>query len=93
MSFSQFLNGVGLCLGICGAVILFFWGRPQPDLAGQFGIGLEDGTRLKSGKTVAQERAEITAKRKHFERMSGLGLILIALGFLLQFLAVFADML
>jgi len=72
---AAWLNRIGLGLGMAGVVILFIWGPPQPDLDPHI-------------KRVTQEVNEATKqlKRRH-EIMSSIGLSLIGLGFVIQFIA------
>jgi hypothetical protein len=72
---AAWLNRIGLGLGMAGVVILFIWGPPQPDLDPHI-------------KRVTQGVIEATKqlKRRH-EIMSSIGLGLIGLGFVLQFIA------
>ncbi|WP_286730978.1 MULTISPECIES: hypothetical protein [unclassified Thiomonas] len=54
---AQALNTIGLALGMLGVALIFVWGPPQPQLEEGVGIGLEDGTPLGNGLTVAQHDA------------------------------------
>ena len=65
------LNSVGLVLGFIGVLLVFFFGLPP------IGV-LNDGAYVET---------EVTPKMKASMRLSQLGLILIAAGFLCQFLA------
>jgi len=47
---AQWLNTVGLVLGMVGVVILFIWGPPQPDFVEGVGRGLQLNTALKDGR-------------------------------------------
>ena len=84
---STVLNRVGLVLGIAGVLIIFRWGPPQPQLEEGVGIGMEDGTRLEDGRTVAEHNADVHSLRATHERMSQLGLVLVGLGFGAQLVA------
>ena len=75
---AQWLNTVGLLLGIAGVAILFKWGPPQPDLDPQI-------------KIVIGREDEATKRLKHrYEIMSRVGLSLIGFGFAAQLLAVWS---
>jgi hypothetical protein len=81
---SKSLNALGLICGIIGVLVLFKWGPPQPSFERGVGIGLESGTRLSSGKTVAQHNADISAAERRHRVMSRIGLGLVGLGFVFQ---------
>lgn len=86
---SQTANALGLMLGIVGVVIIFFWGPPQPYLETGMALGLEDATTISSsGKTVAEHNREIEAIRHRYVLLSRLGLTLIGVGFVFQFIAI-----
>jgi hypothetical protein len=78
------LNRIGLILGMIGVVILFIWGPPQPSLEGGVGLGLEEGTRLPDGRTVAQYNRDVARLRQRHTCLSRIGLALIGVGFLCQ---------
>jgi hypothetical protein len=86
---AQWLNTIGLMLGMLGVGILFRWGPPQPDLSEGISIAVtyqpdtvfEDGT-----KPSEMEAATKKLKRQH-EIMSRVGLGLVGLGFLVQLVA------
>ena len=85
---AQWLNTIGLALGMVGVVILFKWGPPQPDFDEGVGIGLELGTVLKDGRKVSDMiEATRRLKRRH-QIMSRVGLGLIGVGFGAQLIAV-----
>ena len=72
--------------------MLFTWGPPQPSFEIGIGIGLEDNTPIgNTEKTVADHNREVKAKKRLYSRMSKLGLLLIAIGFGFQFVAVWID--
>ena len=84
---AQWLNTIGLALGMVGVVILFIWGPPQPDFDEGVGIGLELGTVLKDGREVSDMiEATRRLKRRH-QIMSRVGLVLIGVGFGTQLVA------
>jgi hypothetical protein len=76
---AQWLNTIGLVLGMVGVVILFIWGPPQPDF-------------IEGDVYVASDNTEIAARVKRLKRwhtgMSRIGLVLIGVGFGAQLLAV-----
>jgi hypothetical protein len=78
------LNALGLVLNIIGVILVFFFGFPQPTHEEGIGLGLEDGTRLADGKTVAEHNEEVRKKKKCYLCMSRLALGLIIAGFVLQ---------
>ena len=85
---AQIVNTIGLCFGIVGVAMIFFWGPPQPILDSGMGLGLEDETQIDdSGKTVAEYDKEISARRCRHWVVSGLGLGFVGFGFVLQLLA------
>ena len=84
---NQILNTIGLLLNIGGIALLFFFGPPQPTFEEGVGIGLEDGTRLKDGRTVDEHNATVRKVKRRHKNLSRLALILIAFGFVLQLCA------
>ena len=85
---AQWLNTIGLALGMVGVVILFIWGPPQPDFVEGVGRGLELGTVLKDGRKVS-DIAEAARRLKRWHTiMSRVGLGLIGVGFGAQLIAV-----
>jgi hypothetical protein len=78
------LNRIGLFLGMVGVVILFIWGPPQPSLEGGMSYGLEEGTLLPDGRTVAQYNKDVARLRQTHTVLSRIGLALIGVGFLCQ---------
>ena len=81
---AQTLNTVGLALNIAGVILVFFYGFPQPTHEEGVGLGLEDGTPLSDGRTVAEHNEDIRKTRARYMCMSRLALGLIVLGFLFQ---------
>lgn len=74
---AQWLNTVGLLLGMAGVVILFIWGPPRPDLDEGVKLSLDLGTVLRDGTRVSDmEEATKRLKRRH-EIMSRIGLGLV----------------
>jgi hypothetical protein len=84
----QWLNTVGLLLGIAGVVILFKWGPPQPDFDEAVGLGLDSGTVLANGKKVSDMEEDVRRLKRWHKFMSRIGLGLIGLGFAAQLAAV-----
>jgi hypothetical protein len=84
---NQILNTIGLLFNIGGVALLFRFGSPQPTLEEGISLGLEDGTPLRDGRTVAEHNAEVRKLRRQHENLSRLALILIMLGFILQLFA------
>ena len=85
---AQTLNTIGLVLGMVGVALIFVWGPPQPQLEEGVGIGLEDGTPLGNGLTVAQRNVAVRRRRLRHTILSRVGLGLVFLGFLSQLIAV-----
>ena len=87
---AKVLNTVGLILGMIGVALIFRWGPPQPTLEEGIGIGLEDGTPLPDGRTVAEHNAQVRGLRAKHDKMSKIGLSLVFLGFAAQLWATLA---
>lgn len=85
---AQTLNSFGLALGMIGVVLIFVWGPPQPQLDEGVSLGLEDGTPLGNGMTVVQNNDLVRSRRLRHKILSRVGLALVFLGFLAQFIAV-----
>lgn len=84
MLIPRFLNIVGLVLGMIGVALIFRWGPPQPTFEEGVAIGLEDGTPLQDGRTVAEHDADVRTLRARHDKMSKTGLSLVFLGFAFQ---------
>lgn len=84
---AQTLNTVGLVLNIVGVILVFFYGFPQPSHDEGVGIGLEDGTPLSDGRTVAQHNEAVRKMRERYLCLSRFALGLMILGFLFQLFA------
>lgn len=69
------LNALGLASGFAGTLLVFFYGLPSIDV-------------LNSGAYV---ETETTPKMRQYTFWSRIGLGLIALGFLIQFVALFVG--
>jgi hypothetical protein len=87
MTCAQLLNTIGLVLSMSGVLIIFFFGPPQPNLEEGVSFGLEDGTKLPDGRTVAEHDADVKRRRRLHSRLSKLGLGLIFVGFACQLCA------
>jgi len=83
------LNRIGLLLGLVGVILIFVWGPPQPNLEKGVGLGLQEGTRLPDGRTVAEHDRDVARRRRRHTVLSRVGLGLIALAFVLQLIATF----
>jgi drug/metabolite transporter (DMT)-like permease len=80
----EWLNVIGLSLGILGVLMIFVWGPPQPSFERGVGLGLEAGNVLPDGKTVAEHDRETEAKERFTTIMSRIGLSFILFGFIVQ---------
>jgi len=87
MTSAQLLNSVGLVLGMAGVLLIFRFGPPMPDLEHGVGLGLDEGTRLADGRTVAEHNTDRLRLRTRHSRISQVGLLLVFAGFALQFWA------
>jgi hypothetical protein len=87
MTSAQLLNSVGLVLGMVGVLLIFLFGPPMPDLEHGGGLGIDEGTRLADGRTVAEHNADRLRLRTRHLRVSQAGLLLVFAGFALQFWA------
>jgi hypothetical protein len=88
---AQWLNTIGLVLGMSGVVLIFIWGPPQPDFDESVGIALETATVLADGTKVSDlEDAARRRKRRH-RIISSIGLALVFLGFGVQLCAVWTP--
>jgi hypothetical protein len=83
----EWINTIGLVANIIGVVIAFFYGYPQPSHEEGVSLGLELGTPLSDGKTVAQHNEDVRRQRRKYLICSRLGLLLMGLGFVLQLVA------
>jgi hypothetical protein len=81
---NQILNTIGLLINIAGVALLFRFGPPQPTFEEGVGLGLEDGTPLKDGRTVAEHNVAMRKVKRQHEKWSRLALLLIIFGFALQ---------
>lgn len=84
MTCQQLLNSVGLVFGMVGVLIIFRFGPPQPNLESGVGLGLEDGTLLTDGRTVAEHDEDVKQLRARHSCMSKAGLLFVFVGFALQ---------
>jgi len=81
---AKILNTIGLVLSILGGILWFFYGFPQPTHEEGVGLALEDGTRLRDGRTVAEHKEQVRKTRGRYLCISRLALGLIILGFVFQ---------
>lgn len=88
---SQIIATFGLVLDIIRASILFFYALPQPSFEDGVSLGLEDGTVLADGKTVAQHNYEVQTNKTQYINISKLALALISLGFVFQLIGVWVN--
>jgi hypothetical protein len=87
------IASIGLVLNMAGVALVFFFGYPQPSHETGVGLGLEDGTVLANGKTIAEHNTDVEKRKKRFLFMSRLALTLMFAGFLLQFIAIWLAVL
>lgn len=79
-------NQIGLILCITGTSIIFIWGPPHPSFSKGVGIAVSDNTIIDdTGKTAKEHDMEVEKKEKLYSCMSKLGIILIIIGFVFQF--------
>lgn len=90
MPWQPVLNSIGLVSGIIGVALLFRFGPPQPNLEPGVALGLEDGTELPDGRTVAEHNQDVARRRNRHSVISKFGLVLIAIGFAFQLMAVWS---
>jgi hypothetical protein len=81
------VNTFGLACNMAGVVLAFFYGYPQPSHEEGVGLGLEDGTPLGDGRTVAQHNEAVRKQKARYLFLSRAGLGLMFFGFLLQLVA------
>jgi hypothetical protein len=87
----QVLNAFGLVLNLIGVIILFYYGFPQPTHEEGAGIGLESGTRLSDGRTVAERDEDVRKTKAEYVAKSRLALGFIVAGFVFQFCSIFIS--
>jgi hypothetical protein len=85
---AQWLNTIGLVLGMVGVGILFKWGPPQPDFIEGVGRRLQSSTVLKDGRKVSDIEEDVRRLKRRHKVMSRVGLGLIGVGFFAQLVAV-----
>ena len=78
----RILNSIGLFLGIVGVVIIFRWGPPQPTFIP--GMFIDFGGSQEHDKLLL-------AERDTYKTRAAVGLGLIGIGFLFQFVAVWVP--
>ena len=84
-------SSIGLVLGMIGVLILFRWGPPQPAFKESVGRAVEVGTILKDGTKAADIVDGEQREKRKFQRMSGVGLGLVGVGFALQLIGVWVS--
>ena len=70
----QIVGSIGLCLDIAGVVLLFRYGLPE-EISRSGSVGWLENE---------PERGRLAAKGKHYDRLGGLGLWLLIIGFMFQ---------
>lgn len=83
----QILNTIGLCFNIFGVIILIFYSYPQPNFEEGSGLGLEDNSILKNGKTAKEDNTIKEQIKNKFKFLSKIALSFICIGFILQLIA------
>ncbi|NUW65316.1 hypothetical protein HUZ94_17105 [Cronobacter sakazakii] len=86
------LNAIGLISNIFGVILIFFFGLPQPSHDEGVSLGLEENTRLNDGTTVKQRNLKIKRRRLIYKFFACLALVLMLMGFALQFLSIIPDL-
>lgn len=86
------LNAIGLISNIFGVILIFFFGLPQPSHDEGVSLGLEENTRLNDGTTVKQRNLKIKRRRLIYKFLACLALVLMLMGFALQFLSIIPDL-
>jgi uncharacterized membrane protein len=81
------LNSIGLILNILGVALMFFRAFPQPSFEEGVGVRLEDNTPTKEGMTAAECDRQTLSRKKLYQCLSVVGLVLVLLGFAFQLLA------
>ncbi len=87
---AQWLNTIGLVLGIAGVLIIFRWGPPQPDFDEGIALGISftEDTVFEDGTKPSETVASVKRRKRIHQVMSHIGLGLIGLGFFVQLVAV-----
>jgi hypothetical protein len=88
---AQWLNTIGLALGMAGVVMLFIWGPPQPSFQDYVPRSLEHGTVLPEGTRVAQIIEGKRRQKVRYALLSQIGLGLVGIGFAVQLWATWAQ--
>jgi hypothetical protein len=81
------LNLLGLMANMSGVVIAFRFGYPQPSFDEDTMMAFEGGTIFSDGTSATQNRDEARNRKKLYSRLARLGLLLMFVGFALQFVA------
>ena len=87
---AQWLNTVGLLLGMAGVVILFIWGPPQPNFeeAITYEASFTEDTVFADGTKPSDMIRRVKRQKRTHQIMSRVGLGLVFLGFAAQLAAV-----
>jgi hypothetical protein len=87
---AQWLNTIGLVLGMLGVGALFKWGPPQPDFdeSVAMGVSFTDDTVFQDGTKPSELVAAAKKRKRQHQVMSKIGLALVGIGFLVQLVAV-----
>ncbi len=84
---AEWVNTLALVLNMAGVVLAFVYGYPQPSHEEGVGLGLEDGTPMSDGRTVAQYNEDIRKQKARYLFWSRAGLAMMFVGFVLQIVA------
>lgn len=84
---AYWINLSGLIFNIAGVVLVFFFGLPQPSHSEGVALGLELGNILDDGRTVAEHDEEIRRRKRTYSFLAHAALVLMIIGFSLQFVA------
>jgi hypothetical protein len=86
----QWLNTIGLVLGMLGVVAIFIWGPPQPDFDEDVSLAVEPATVLQDGRKISDIIDANRRRKCRHQIMSRIGLGLVFCGFGVQLCAVWA---
>ena len=80
----QIINAIGLSLDIIGAILLFFYGPPQPELK-----EVKDTLDLVDQSEAEKKNIAIKQRRQRHIKFSSIAMVLIIIGFIFQLIALF----
>jgi hypothetical protein len=83
----QFLNTSGLISNMAGVILLFFYGFPQPTHDEEVTVTLEPEEVVAEGRKAADLMKETRSRKKFYQSMSIVALLLMVSGFGAQLLA------